>query len=259
MALRSHRLGEVDASLAARHFTKCGGIHLSQAISADVVERAFGDIRALFADQSLLESFPHDAATRLGYTPRGVEALQGDRPVIDSRHTFDYRPGMGVGGTSIAALYYDAVSIGLRMLSHLDAYFGTHAESDAILGTHYLSTAQYLVAHSTPDEVIFPSHLDFGFLTVFIGSGTSGLQVLVKDAWEDVELGYGDVLVGIGTPLIQFFSQSLRPLRHRVVGGDGERTSAFLFIEPGDQVVLPAKGERYGAFRDPILRDIRNA
>lgn len=256
MHLQSYAPAALTASAVGTAFNEQQCVVLRGAIDIAVAHDAFAAFSTLMRDEERLRQFPFDEKRKLGYTPPGIETLQrGSKKPDMNRAMFDFDPNLTLGEPSIAALYEETARAVRLVLSRLDEYAGTRLQ-DLPEGGHTLRTAQYLRKGTTPSDVLFPPHLDFSLLTGFIGCGTPGLEVYVNDAWHSAELDFGDVLVGIGTPLAQFH-QELRPLRHRIVGGADYRLSSFLFFDLGYDVVLPRTGECYGDMLQRVLKSIR--
>lgn len=234
------------------------GLILRDVINPGIARAGHASLKELISDREFLQEHPYDPETRLGYTAPGVEALQRDPTHPDqNRAMFDFRSGDSFRNEPIAALYEAAVRSCRLILGHLGC---AYSQPLTVLpeGKHTLRTAQYLRKGTTSVDVLFPRHRDFSLLTAFIGFDVAGLEAEVSGNWRPVELGYGDVLVGVGTPLTQFYPD-LQPLWHRIVGGMDYRLSAFLFFELGDEVVLPKTQEQYGMMLRRVLGDIRVA
>ena len=252
MSLRPYHLPELDAGCLNAVLTERGGILLQDVLPADEVQNDFEQLAFFFSSPDEFRELAYDPATRLGYTPPSVEGTVRERPSA-SRHFFDYRPCMTPDPLRFKALYHSSLCISRLVLKLIDQASGTEVLSLHDGGEHFLRAAQYLCPESTSKDVLFPDHRDFSSLTVFVGSGSSGLQIMTRSGWENVRMNFGDLLIGVGTPLVQFCPH-LKPLRHRVVGGDGGRLSATFFLEMEDGVVLPSRKERYRSFRDRLIR-----
>lgn len=225
-------------------------------IDVTVARNAHQALTKLMRDHQFLGCNPYDPKTRTGYTPPGIEHLQRSpgEPTW-TRDLFDVGSAlMPQESPDIELLFIQAARTCRTVLDALNNAVGPQI-SPLPQGRHSLRTAQYLQKGTTCNDVLFPAHRDFSMLTAFIGAGQVGLEVRVADTWHPVDLHYGDVLIGAGTPL-PLFVYELKPLLHRVVGGDDERVSSFLFYELADHVMLPKSRERYGAMLRRVLADI---
>lgn len=251
----SYMLQEIDPRLVASSLQKFGGICLRNAIAPEIVCPAYAGQKKLMDDMRLLESLPYDRRTRLGYTPPNVEGLQHKLGSANpNRRCFDYNPSLMKDKTQ--EMLFDAVILLCRVILKMVDETQKIGFANLPEGSHILRIAQYLNKEEDPDTVLFPLHSDFGLLTAFIGTEATGLQVADKKGiMHEASLGFGDVLIGVGTPFTQYIPY-FRTLRHQVVGTTKERLSSFLFYELDDEVVLPS-GERYGDFTNRILNDIR--
>lgn len=256
MDIRPHTLDDLAPTVVAAALAKCGGIHIQNALPVSLVEYAMDEFRAIFDNDELLARFPYDPEARLGYTPPGVEGLQKVEGANFLRSLFDYHPTLGIDSEPLRYFYGAVRDLGLDVLRRIDEACNGHASNaTSEEAPHILRAADYLPEETTADDVLFPKHRDFGFLTVFVGTDCPGLQGRVKGVWHDIALPYGDVFIGVGTPLVQYHPM-LKSFVHRVVGGGGRRLSAFLFIEPDHDTILPL-GERYDVLLTRILSDVR--
>lgn len=256
MHLQAFTMNELTPSIVASSFENQQCLILRQAINKDCARAAFAAFANLMQDKERLRCYPFDQFTRLGYTPPGIETLQRDSKNRDwNRAMFDFNLGLTLDEPAIADLYLEATQLCHHALTLLDDHIGTEF-AKIPKGGHTLRTAQYLLSDQSKDDVLFPPHLDFSLLTVFIGSGTPGLEVKFDEQWHDPELEYGDVLIGIGTPMTKF-PIDFSALWHRIVGGADRRLSSFLFYDLRDDIVLPSTGERYGDMLKRLLKTVR--
>jgi isopenicillin N synthase-like dioxygenase len=253
--LLKYALSGLEPDALLQNFRKYGGIVLTDATDPDVVADSHRDLRALFADRDAIARMPYDRQLRLGYTPPGREGFQSDPDRKNfHREAMDLNPEHQQVTSSIAALYRQVeIDVAQRVIDLLSHGTGLHTDTVSP-GTHILRAARYLTPGMTRDDIMFDAHRDFGLLTVFIGSGQSGLQADVKGSFEDIVLMPGDVLVGVGTQLAQFLhEENVRALKHRVVGGEEDRLSAFFFYELHSDMILPRTKERSGDMVNRIM------
>lgn len=245
-------------------FRQYGAVTLRDSLPKRTPREGLAAARALFADRHRLAAMPYDPEKRIGYTPPGVEGFQRDPAAKNvQRECVDLDWQNLNLPPELYWLHTHAKELGRRVLGRLDMALGSEKRRPLITlpeGRHILRLSRYLSPDTTRDTVLFEEHRDFGLLTVFIGNGQTGLQAKIGEDWVDVPLGIGDACVAAGTPLTRF-EPSIRAFPHRVVGGESERISAFLFYEPDGSVELPAtparEAERFDAFLDRVLRNVR--
>ena len=237
-------------------------IHLSDVLPAGLAERFYAAARAVFD----LPDGEKMACLRRGmtggYTPPGVEGVQGKEP--DRRRRFWDTIAAEHGGSR----YHDS-DVGRAYRDAAEALFAAcDAAAQAFFASAYpeiaplLSGGRHLLRASAYDpvptgEILFPPHVDFGLATFYIGGAPLGLQGLIDGAWTDLEAPPGDLLVGFGTTLRLYRPETV-PLRHRVVGTGAARVSAVFFTEPSGDVILP-NGVRADAHLRRLVSRIRRA
>ena len=248
MSISSVERAKATPLLVSEAFASVGGILLTDALDPVMVARTFQSFETLFSNEDTLPRY--DLASRLGYTPPGIEGLQG-RDVRYHRKLFDFHPVLGPR-FPFTDLFSEGTRLGHEMLSHLDVAHSTQHVSVAN-GRHALRVAEYS-DESDPGEELFPPHRDFGLMTLFIGNGSTSLEVRVSCVWHPVVLPYGSVFIGAGTPLA--LHGRVRPLWHRVMGGEYKRRSAVVFLEYNDDYLLPS-GELQREFSHRLLTSVR--
>ena len=223
----------------------CGAVRVEHAFMPHLSEgflRAAGHAFALPAD---VKQRSRRVGGRPGFTPPGVERVTGHGPDL-LRHFWDVWPGTHTTEKEVRAFYEAATrmwtwlgELALGALGLLDRAYGTSLQSGAVGGDHMLRTSQYLNNRVSALDVLFPSHYDFGLFTLYLGGPSAGLQVKINGAWHDVFNPPGSVIFGLGTTFGLYAPGTLRPLRHRVVGGSLERISSVYFTELGRDVIMP--------------------
>ena len=220
-----------------------GVFHLRAALPSGLAERFYAAARDLFA----LTEEEKMACVRQGmtggYTPPGIEGVQGKDP--DRRRRFwdtmaDAHGGSRYPDSAVGCAYREAAdALYAACDASASAFFRDAFPDIAPMlagGRHMLRTSSY-----DPEEagnVLFPPHIDFGLATFYVGGAPLGLQGLIDGVWTDLAAAPGDLLVGLGTTLRQF-DPSVVPLRHRVVGTGAPRISAVFFTEPRGDILLP--------------------
>jgi isopenicillin N synthase-like dioxygenase len=208
-------------------------------------------------DNSRLACHPYNGETHSGYIPPGTERRpRSAREKDENRAAFDFHPGMMLIEPKLQGLHAFGVRICRHILKLLDENHSSTQLASLPEGRHLLRIAEYVNTECSGQE-LYPPHRDFSLLTAFIGADMPGLQVKMSEGWYDPWLHFGDVLVGIGTPLVRFRSV-FNALWHRVAATSARRLSASLFFELRDDVLLPHTGERYGEMvrrRTELLRE----
>lgn len=254
----TYPFSDVTKEIVLQNFRKFGGVIFSSAIGVEVVDRAHAELRELFSTPESLASMPYDDRLRLGYTPPGREGFQSSPNEKNfSRDSLDLNPAYQALPQAVSTLFRQAENVAHQVIEVLEK--GTELKaSDVPPGTHILRAARYLASGTTRNDVLFGEHLDFGLMTVFIGTDQTGLEAKINGKFEQIILSPGEVLVGVGTPLVQYLGQyGVSALRHRVVGGEEDRLSTFFFYELDPDTILPKTGERYGDFVDRIMQSVR--
>jgi isopenicillin N synthase-like dioxygenase len=229
---------------------------LPSSLPKDLVLEAHREARAAFLSPHLKGQM-YDAETRTGYTPPGVEGTRRTGPIVH-RHFFDYRPGL----SSVQPMdyvfepLYDALcSIAKETFYVLDAADNRHLGYAMQKGVFILRIAECLNDSVDANFELFPPHIDFDVLSLFLGGSSFGLEVEMDGWWNDVPLLPGDVLIGAGSLFKQYYPE-VKPLRHRIMAKSVRRLSFFMFLDPSPNVELPS-GETAREFFDRVMVGIR--
>lgn len=244
-------LKSLEADATDHAFREVGGFLLEDVLDPALVSNVLAGLTSTFANEEELKQLRYDKTRMVGYTPPGVEGTKAEGPNF-RRHFIDYR-----------TTQFKTIEPPLHMLCSKLLGLGRHmlqmASYEAVKagewGEHLFRATQYLNDEIDPDVILFPSHIDFGLLTFFIGTPDQGLQVELDGEWHDAIVLPGQVLVGVGSVLRQY-RPDFRALRHRVTARSARRMSVFLFLEPGESVRLPS-GESWPEFLGRLLRKIR--
>lgn len=198
-----------------------------------------------------------------GYTPPSIEGVIGHGP-DPLRHFWDItRDAPRIREVApefygaAARLFTRLTALAARTLEAFDAAHGSDVLPDARGGSHSLRTSQYLNTAIGRDDVLFPAHVDFSLLTLYVGGAEGGLQVKHDGAWYDLWNPPGSVVIGVGTTLRLYAPEKAKPLRHQVMGASLGRISAVLFIEPRFDVTLPS-GETWQVHLDRLMNKVRS-
>ena len=217
---------------AVANLTKYGCVHLVDATPHGLTEEVADRARELF-ENGRLRAIRYDETDRTGYYPPSTEVVRG--AVIDTRETFDYRPGL-IDEPSFKRLYDSLVENDQIVMDWIDEELQPKTKlADFLPFTYTLRLAHQCARSEGP--VAFPQHFDFSLITVFAG-GAQGLRYGCTGSGKDPRMLPKDILVGVGTALHKFFGD-LKPLNHWVEDGRVGRVSAFLFCDPHDEQPLP--------------------
>jgi len=216
---------------------------LSGVLPAGLAERFYAAARDVFElpEDEKLACLRRGMAG--GYTPPGIEGVHGKEP--DRRRRFWDTVAAEHGGgrypdSDVGRAYRDAAE-GLYAACDAAAHPFFRARYPVIApllggGRHLLRASAY--AAERAGEILFPSHVDFGLATFYVGGAPLGLQGHIDGGWVDLAAEPGDLLVGLGTTL-RLYDPAVVPLRHRVLGTGAPRVSAVFFTEPRGDVTLP--------------------
>jgi 2-amino-4-hydroxy-6-hydroxymethyldihydropteridine diphosphokinase len=223
-----------------------GAVRIENAVPPALVERLTHEARRAFALHDDIKRRSWRSPNHSGYTPPGVEGVRG-HGADQLRHFWDLDTSRAVRPEPETEGFYAAAHLvlpPLRSLSNdlfqaFDHEFRTWIYRSSQGGPHMIRVSQYLNAEASPWQVLFPSHLDFGLLTAYVGGAEEGLQVKIHGAWHDLYNPPGSVVFGVGSTLKLYAPNELQTIRHRVVARSTGRISTIYFTEPRGDVLLP--------------------
>lgn len=237
-----------------------GMIRLPQVLDPDFVRQVFRSFETLFdlsEDQKI-------GCRRLGfgsgYTPTNIEGVR-DLPKDSYRSFWDIvAPNAGCNRfpasfeehrSDVEALYRQVEALAIRVFT------GAYPSLQQIIrnGAHGIRATHF--RPRDPDWIVMPCHLDIGFITVYVGGSSRGLEGKIRNEWTGMINPPGDVIIGAGTTL-RMYEQDVVPLRHRVISSGVRRISLAFFLEPSADVVLP-NGEVAGDRLRRLVNRIRRA
>jgi isopenicillin N synthase-like dioxygenase len=238
-----------------------GLLLIEDALPADLVQR-------LFEEGQHALTLPPDVQTRYergdestGYTPPGIEGVSGHESdwkrhfwdVLSPERTENRFPDREIPAfRSIAEETFRHVEeTAMRVLTCLNEKLC----QDATGVQHMLRLSHYFAEHEA-DTILFPSHVDFGLLTFYVGGAKPGLQILIEETWQEILIPPTMLLASVGTTL-RLYEPDFKPVRHRVMGHGRERLSAVFFTEPRAEVLLPngvQAGEHLRALVDKVRK-----
>ncbi len=232
--------GFADALGAAyREYGFAGISH--HGIPDDLVARAYDAVGAFFALPEEVKrryAMPETGFAR-GYTPFGVEhAKDSPRPDLKefwhvgrevpadhpaaAAYPRNVWPEEVPGFKDATLALYDALeSVGLRVLEgvarHLDLapdFFADKVDH----GNSILRPIHYPPIEGAPEGVRSAQHEDINVITLLVGSGEPGLEILRKDGtWIGVDTIPGTIVCNVGDMLQRLTNHVLRSTTHRVV------------------------------------------
>lgn len=250
-------------------FEQAGAVRITDALDSSEAHECLRALCEAFALPEDIRLAYRRTGMQAGYTPPGVETVQGYRGIV-GREFWDMNapehaplnlPAEAPNfSRSFPLMYAKLESLARILFLTLDAGAATDAVrlADISHGGQHLLRANWYPA-CEPGLTVFPDHVDFGLLTFYLGGSTEGLQWLVPTGnWKPVENLAGSVVAGVGTTL-RMFRRSFRTLRHRVCSNGQARISAAFFAEPRPEIILPnARRETAGEHLARIMREIRN-
>jgi len=256
------RLRDVTTDVFTGALHEHGAIRISDAIAPHLVERFLTVATRAFEVSADVKEHSRRRGGGGGYTPPNIEGVRGHGP-DPLRHFYDVRPE----ATRLAPELFDFLAeatgmygrlweISLEALAITDRLFGTALASTAVGGEHMLRTSQYLNAHASRWDVLFPSHQDFGLFTAYLGGAHAGLQMKLRGAWHDAWNPVGSVILGVGSTLRMYAPEQLVAPRHRVVGSTTGRIASVFFTELRPDVLLP-NGKMSGEHLANLVQQVR--
>lgn len=259
----THRLRDTTDTVLADALREVGAIRIADAIPPHRVERLLAESTHAFRTPDNIRERSRRHGHGGGYTPPSIEGVRGHGP-DPLRHFWDVRPEVtGIAPecyeflAEAAGMYQRLWDIALEALARVDRLFGTSLAAAAVGGEHLLRVSEYLNAHASPWEVLFPSHQDFGLFTAYLGGSSAGLQMKVRGAWHDVWNPIGSVILGVGSTLRMFAPERLVAPRHRVVGSTTGRIASVFFTEFRPDVLLP-NGTMSGEHLAYLVQQVRH-
>lgn len=246
-SLPSLKIQEIGKSPAlAEAFKTHSACLLRGSISPEMSEQLL-----TYSSQTL--TLPKDTLQRLvrsydsgGYVESRMEQVRGKYSVQDCE-MFDlvsldhgqtrFTQDIYAFETVMRQAYARAHAVAKIAMLALDTAWSTQLEDDSRRGPHMLRALHYPQAGT---DVRFPEHRDYGLISLFVAQSGPGLECIIDGSWRPVTIPQDSMVVIAGTAIMQY-RQGIRPLSHRVVGGN--RTSAVFFVEPRANVILP-NGER---------------
>jgi isopenicillin N synthase-like dioxygenase len=260
-----------------------GADELSERHTAD----AYAAMQRFFALPEVIKLRYHvpGCAGERGYTPFGVERAK-DQTAPDQKEFWHVGRELPLGHTArlqpnlwpheipefepaMLSLWNALHALGARLLSAIARYLELPAPwFDGVIdrGNSILRPLHYPPVAPGTAGVRSAAHEDINLITLLVGSGEPGLELLCRDGrWLPVETRPGAVIVNVGDMLQRLTNHVLRSTTHRVVNPPGlwaqrSRYSAPFFLHPNSDFeiqtlpgcITPENPNRYP---EPIVAD----
>ncbi|OGH69810.1 MAG: hypothetical protein A2754_02005 [Candidatus Magasanikbacteria bacterium RIFCSPHIGHO2_01_FULL_47_8] len=249
-------LQDPSACLAA--FRTIGAVRVPAVIDPFFATRVFTAAELVFKLSEEEKEVCRRRGVSAGYTPPGVEGVKNgakdpDRcfwDILSPDREKNIFPGKEPRFQELATELYRTLETFVMRLLEV-AY--PEVANLAVGGHHLLRFSSY--SENNTAQALFPSHVDFGLVTAYLGGSSPGLQGKVGEEWVDINNPIGSVLLGAGTTL-KMYDPAVVPFRHQVLGGHGPRLSVALFTEPRAEVLLP-NGSTAGEHLQKLVAGIR--
>lgn len=254
-----------------------------------VIDGAYAAVKAFFdlpADVKAQYVLPGAGGQR-GYTPFGVEHAKGN-PEVDLKEFWHVGREVPAGSKwagrldpnvwpsevagfreRLLALYGALDGLGNAMLRAAAIHLGMPAgwfEDKVDHGNSVLRPIHYPPIEGEPRGVRSGQHEDINFITLLVGSGEPGLQILSRQGeWIPVDTIPGTIVVNVGDMLQRLTNHVLRSTTHRVVNppapwSKAPRYSLPFFLHPNSEMVMATlptcvSAENPNRYPEPILAD----
>lgn len=247
-----------DPSICHKGFNTIGSVRIPNMIKPSMVEDIFSGAERLFNLTEDEKLACRSSGMSSGYTPPGIEGVKNQNKDIDRCFWDILSPDREINifpkqeklfQEQVANLYRILEDVIIRALA--SAY--PEVSTRAVAGRHMLRFSYY--QPNSAGQIIFPSHVDFGIITAYLGGSGPGLQGKINGQWMEVVNPIGSVILGAGTTL-RMYDKKVIPFPHRVFGTPATRISAVFFSEPRLEVVLP-NGLTAGEHLRRLVEEIR--
>lgn len=235
-------------------FRTCGFAALvGHAIDEALLEPAYEAVRDLFAlpESAKLRYHQPDGAGERGYTPFGRERAK-DRCDADLKEFWHVgreparHPGLSPNvwpaeipafQPRLRALYHALDALGAHVLEALTGELGLAPGwfADKIdHGNSILRPLHYPPLAGDPGPAVrSAAHEDINVITLMVGAGEPGLQILRPDgSWLPVDVQPGQVIVNVGDMLQRLTNHVFSSTTHRVVNPEGPRRARARYSLP---------------------------
>lgn len=263
----------------------------------DVIAANYATTKAFFALPEDVKRRYYDPAAggQTGYTPFGIEGAK-DRQIGDLKEFWHTGPDLPVGhplaalmletpevgevpgfNANARALFAALDAAGQTVLAALALYLG-EAEDFFAKRTDMGDSKLRLLHYPPIDDLDTPAlrsgaHEDINLITLLVGSGEPGLEVLARDgSWIAVDTIPGTIICNIGDMLQRYTNDVLPSTTHRVVNPTGAgrliprysspyflHLNADVLIEALPSCVTPDRPARYPPItaRDYLMERLR--
>jgi isopenicillin N synthase-like dioxygenase len=234
-------------------------------LSEELTAPAYAAMQRFFALPEAIKLRYHvaDGGGQRGYTPFGVERAK-DQTTPDQKEFWHVGRALPAGSPhrlpqnlwprevpefepAMSALWRALHALGARLLSAIARFLELPASwFDAAIdhGNSILRPLHYPKVAPGTTGVRSAAHEDINLITLLIGSGEPGLELLRRDGrWLPVETRPGAVVVNVGDMLQRLTNHVLPSTTHRVVNppapwAERSRYSAPFFLHPNPEFVI---------------------
>jgi isopenicillin N synthase-like dioxygenase len=234
-------------------------------VSEDLTAGAYAAMQRFFAlpEEVKLRYHVTGGAGERGYTPFGVERAK-DQTAPDLKEFWHVGRELPAGSPHrlpqnlwprevpefepvMLSLWRALHALGARLLSAIARFLGLSAswfESAIDHGNSILRPLHYPPVSTNAAGVRSAAHEDINLITLLVGSGEPGLELLRRDGrWLPVETQPGAVVVNVGDMLQRLTNHVLPSTTHRVVNPPApwaarSRYSAPFFLHPNPEFVI---------------------
>lgn len=257
-------------------------------IPQGLIDGAYAAVKAFFAlpTETKMQYCVGKGGAR-GYTPFGVEHAK-DIPQVDLKEFWHVGRELPAGSKwagsldpnvwpsevpgfreRLLALYGALDGLGNAMLRAAAIHLGMPAgwfEDKVDHGNSVLRPIHYPPIEGEPRGVRSGQHEDINFITLLVGSGEPGLQILSRSGeWIPVDTIPGTIVVNVGDMLQRLTNHVLRSTTHRVVNPPAPwstmpRYSLPFFLHPNSEMVMETlptcvSAENPNRYPEPIVAD----
>lgn len=261
-------------------FRELGFVRLTgHSVGAEVTKPAYKNIKKFFAlsEEKKKKYLIVGGAGQRGYTPYLAESAKNSdfpdlkefwhvgRELLEEDELFDmYDPNVWPKEVpefkeSLLNLYDRLEDCSDVLLESLAIYLGEDKDLFTRITDKGNTILRALYYPSLKDDNPIPgavraaAHEDINFITLLIGSTSSGLQLLNRDGeWLDIETNEGEIIVDAGDMLSRVTNGYISATTHRVINPDDDNSARYsipFFVHPRPDSLLKVldscKGEDF--------------
>lgn len=197
---------DADSETARSALCSTGIVRWAGAFPAAIAERFYAAASEVFALSPETKEVHRRHGMTGGFTPPGIEGVRDHGPDFSRSFWDTLDPIGGENRYPECAIGQAYQSAATELFSQVEAAVSallrsTYPDVAAVAqdGRHLLRASSY--APAPAGHVVFPSHVDFGLITAYVGGAPSGLQGLIDGVWTNVDAPAGDLFLAAGTTL----------------------------------------------------------